>query len=73
MGKYLIIISLFLNISLWSQRPPFKEFNVDNGLPSNMVRCVFKDSKGLIWEASSSIICYVEKAVKFPLAPPAPV
>ena len=54
MGKYLIIISLFLNISLWSQRPPFKEFNVDNGLPSNMVRCVFKDSKGLIWIGTQS-------------------
>ena len=48
MGKYLIILSLFLTISLWSQRPPYKEFNVDNGLPSNTVRCVFKDSKGLI-------------------------
>jgi ligand-binding sensor domain-containing protein len=54
MGKYLIILSLFLNISLWSQRPPFKEFNVDNGLPSNMVRCVFKDSKGLIWIGTQS-------------------
>lgn len=54
MGKYLIIFSLFLNISLWSQRPPFKEFNVDNGLPSNMVRCVFKDSKGLIWIGTQS-------------------
>jgi len=54
MGKYLIILSLFLNISLWSQRPPFKEFNVDNGLPSNMVRCVFKDSKGLVWIGTQS-------------------
>ncbi len=54
MGKYLTILSLFLNISLWSQRPPFKEFNVDNGLPSNMVRCVFKDSKGLIWIGTQS-------------------
>lgn len=54
MGKYLITLSLFLNISLWSQRPPFKEFNVDNGLPSNMVRCVFKDSKGLIWIGTQS-------------------
>lgn len=54
MGKYLIILSLFINTSLWSQRPPFKEFNVDNGLPSNMVRCVFKDSKGLIWIGTQS-------------------
>ena len=54
MGKYLIILSLFLNISLWSQRPPYKEFNVDNGLPSNTVRCVFKDSKGLIWIGTQS-------------------
>lgn len=54
MGKYLIILSLFLPISLWSQRPPFKEFNIDNGLPSNTVRCVFKDSKGLIWIGTQS-------------------
>ena len=54
MGKYLIILSLFLNISLWSQRPPYKEFNVDNGLPSNTVRCVFKYSKGLIWIGTQS-------------------
>jgi ligand-binding sensor domain-containing protein len=54
MGKYLIILNLFLTISLWSQRPPYKEFNVDNGLPSNTVRCVFKDSKGLIWIGTQS-------------------
>ena len=54
MSKYLIILSLFLSISLWSQRPPFKEFNIDNGLPSNTVRCVFKDSKGLIWIGTQS-------------------
>ena len=54
MGKYLIILIVCLNIPLWSQRPPFKEFNIDNGLPSNMVRCVFKDSKGLIWIGTQS-------------------
>lgn len=52
--KYLIILFLFLNISLRSQRPPFKEFNIDNGLPSNTVRCVFKDTKGLIWIGTQS-------------------
>ena len=31
-----------------------KEFNIDNGLPSNTVRCVFKDSKGLIWIGTQS-------------------
>ena len=52
--KFLIILSLFLNIALRSQRPPFKEFNIDNGLPSNTVRCVFKDTKGLIWIGTQS-------------------
>lgn len=54
MFKYLLICFFFFSISLWSQRPPFKEFNIDNGLPSNMVRCVFKDSKGLIWIGTQS-------------------
>lgn len=54
MFKYLIICFFFFCIPLRSQRPPFKVFNIDNGLPSNMVRCVFKDSKGLIWIGTQS-------------------
>jgi ligand-binding sensor domain-containing protein len=54
MIKYLLICFFFFSISLRSQRPPYKEFNIDNGLPSNMVRCVFKDSRGLIWIGTHS-------------------
>jgi hypothetical protein len=38
-----------LSLSFFAQRFPSKHFTISNGLPSNAVYCIFKDSRGLIW------------------------
>lgn len=46
--KFVLFI-LFISTSLIAQQPPIKEINTENGLPSNTIRCFFKDSRGYFW------------------------
>lgn len=53
MPSLLKIKLLFFSILSWfflsAQVSPSRHFTVKDGLPSNAVYCIFKDSKGLIW------------------------
>ncbi|MDA3928953.1 MAG: triple tyrosine motif-containing protein [Prolixibacteraceae bacterium] len=52
MGKGIIFIALVFSIvQLFGQKEniQFKHFNTDQGLSSNQVRSIFKDSRGYIW------------------------
>lgn len=44
-----LLLFCFLSLSFFAQRFPSKHFTISNGLPSNAVYCVLKDSRGIIW------------------------
>ena len=44
-----LIIFLFASIRSSAQSYPMHNYTVADGLPSNTVYCVYKDSKGLLW------------------------
>lgn len=44
-----LLLFCFLCLSFFAQRFPSKHFTISNGLPSNAVYCIFKDSRGLMW------------------------
>ncbi len=44
-----LLLFCFLSLSFFAQRFPSKHFTISNGLPSNAVYCIFKDSRGLMW------------------------
>ncbi len=51
MKKFLTIYILYLIIvqNLFAQTPHFRNYTVDDGLPSSLVYRAFQDSKGFIW------------------------
>ncbi len=52
----LVLFILFFQISI-GQTLPSKNITVNDGLPSNTIRCIFKDSKGLLWIGTDSGLC----------------
>jgi hypothetical protein len=44
-----LLLCCFLSLSFFAQRFPSRHFTISNGLPSNAVYCMFKDSRGLMW------------------------
>ncbi len=56
--KILFIVFLALLCqNLFSQINISKNYNILNGLPSNAVRCIFKDSRGLFWIGTENGMC----------------
>jgi ligand-binding sensor domain-containing protein len=55
-----IIIVLFLivlNFVVEAQTIPSKNITVNDGLPSNTIRCIYKDSRGLLWIGTEAGLC----------------
>lgn len=55
-----LLIPLFLfhiNIHLSAQHIPARHYTMRNGLPSMAIRCLFKDSRGLMWIGTDAGIC----------------
>lgn len=56
--KILFIVFLALLCqNLFSQINISKHYDILNGLPSNSVRCIFKDSRGLFWIGTENGMC----------------
>lgn len=49
----LIIIISVLSIALYAQKPVFRHYSVNEGLPSSEVYHIIQDSKGYIWIATN--------------------
>jgi len=57
MAICLILVMLISCISLSAQQIPTRHYTMKDGLPSMGVRCVFKDSRGLIWIGTDGGLC----------------
>lgn len=44
-----LLLFCFLSLGFFAQRFPSKHLTIKDGLPSNAVYCVFKDSRGIVW------------------------
>ncbi|MBW6490341.1 MAG: histidine kinase [Lentimicrobium sp.] len=54
MRKFLILLFLLiLNTAMYAQRPVFRHYSVNEGLPSSEVYDVIQDSKGYMWIATN--------------------
>lgn len=60
MNLYQIITFLFLNVIMFSgtgQTIPSQNITITDGLPSNTIRCIYKDSRGLLWIGTDAGLC----------------
>ncbi|MDP3642009.1 MAG: two-component regulator propeller domain-containing protein [Bacteroidota bacterium] len=58
MVRYLLLLMLCLNpIFLSAQNYPTRHFTMRDGLPSMSIRCVYKDSRGLMWIGTDAGLC----------------
>lgn len=53
----LIVLFLFFASVLFSQTIPSKNISINDGLPSNNIKCIFKDSRGLLWIGTEDGLC----------------
>jgi ligand-binding sensor domain-containing protein len=53
--KYIRIILFLLSFSVSAQN--VKNYTLADGLPGNSIKCLFKDSKGLLWIATETGLC----------------
>jgi len=52
-----IIVFVVISMSLSGQNYYTRNFTIEDGLPSNTVRAVFKDSRGIMWVGTSAGLC----------------
>lgn len=54
----IIILFLFaITFCVKAQTIPSKNITVNDGLPSNAIRCIYKDSRGLLWIGTDAGLC----------------
>jgi ligand-binding sensor domain-containing protein len=53
----LIIVFYFFLFSTVAQTLPCKNITINDGLPSNGIKCFFKDSRGLLWIGTDGGLC----------------
>lgn len=53
----LFIILLSFSIVSFSQTIPCKNITINDGLPSNNIKCIFKDSRGILWIGTEDGLC----------------
>lgn len=51
---------VFFFFAFISQSQTVKNFTISNGLPGNSITCLFKDSKGLLWVATETGLCFYD-------------
>ncbi|WP_395048878.1 histidine kinase [Flavobacterium sp.] len=55
-NNFLVVLLLFLEIVV-AQTIPSKNITINDGLPSNGIKCFFKDSRGLLWIGTDGGLC----------------
>lgn len=58
LSKFLKIVFFLVSFTSLAQVPGMKNFNISNGLPSDEVYKSLMDSKGYLWFATNSGVCY---------------
>jgi ligand-binding sensor domain-containing protein len=53
----LFILFLCFSIVSFSQTLPCKNITINDGLPSNNIKCIFKDSRGVLWIGTEDGLC----------------
>lgn len=48
---------LLISSVVFSQTMPCKNITINDGLPSNGIKCIFKDSRGLLWIGTEDGLC----------------
>ena len=67
-NRFLICFLLLLihSINIYSQQYPITHYTKERGLPGNQVWCIYQDSKGYMWFATSvGLIKYNGKEYTF--------
>lgn len=54
---FLVLSILIITNNLLAQQIPTRHFTMKEGLPSMGIRCIFKDSRGLIWIGTDAGLC----------------
>lgn len=55
-SRFLLVFLLFLEIVV-AQTIPSKNITINDGLPSNGIKCFYKDSRGLMWIGTDGGLC----------------
>jgi ligand-binding sensor domain-containing protein len=55
-NSFLLFLLLVLNTVI-GQSIPSKNITINDGLPSNSIKCIFKDSRGLMWIGTDAGLC----------------
>ena len=53
----LLVLLLLISSVVFSQTLPCKNSTINDGLPSNSIKCIFKDSRGLLWIGTENGLC----------------
>ena len=53
----LFVLLLFFSLKCFSQTIPCKNITINDGLPSNNIKCIFKDSRGILWIGTEDGLC----------------
>jgi len=51
----LVILLLFIVGTIAAQIVPSKQISILNGLPSNQIETIFKDSRGILWVGMNDV------------------
>jgi hypothetical protein len=51
------VFSLFFLLSFFVQGKNYKRLDLARGLPGNTIKCIYKDSRGLMWIATETGLC----------------
>jgi signal transduction histidine kinase/ligand-binding sensor domain-containing protein/DNA-binding response OmpR family regulator len=64
---FVYIILLFLSLQLFAQKYPvqFKKLDINDGLSSNLINTIYKDSRGYLWIGTvNGLDCYDGNSIK---------
>ncbi len=56
-GRWLILLIFMIPLILTAQNYPVRHFTLSDGLPDMAIRCIYKDSRGLIWIGTDAGLC----------------
>jgi ligand-binding sensor domain-containing protein len=52
-----LLISIGFFLAFFSSAQPIRTISLADGLPGNSIKCIYKDSKGLMWIATETGLC----------------
>jgi len=56
-GRWLLLFIFLIPRILSAQNYPTRHFSLHDGLPSMAIRCIYKDTRGLLWIGTDAGLC----------------